>query len=272
MDLVVSSPRASIFVNPNYYRKYFCQSQHFLLLKKFDIEIVHQPFKQLNPQILPALWNVLMKSCDKNEQDEANYREKINIEKVGINVDALILVSLNNQLVAFTSGSFIGESIFYINAAMVLAEYQAYSLGGIITCMMALNSVIHNAQLGIKETSLICRTQNQNAARLFIHACHNAKVSTEKLNRKERKVLEKTTGFLHCHIDFKTGITRDVYPEGLPKGGDAHDQRVTDAFRSLNATDACYVMGFLKIEMVARLLKGILSASPKAIFPVLSTG
>jgi len=247
---------------PTPYRRSFLHSQIFTLSRYYDVEIVHQPYHEATVDIAEKLWNVLMRSCEKSEDEDAGYREKISIWKVALNVDYLVLASRQDQLVAFTSGSYIDRELFYINAAMVLPEFQATGIGGFLTCMLAFNPVIANLQAGIEETHMVCRTQNRQAASLFLHACEGAAISTEPLSDRVRSLLMKTTAFLHCDLEAATGITRNIYPEGLPKGCEIHNDRINRAFAGLGPTDACYIIGRLKLPLVTHLLKGKLEPKP----------
>jgi hypothetical protein len=106
------------------------------------------------------------------------------------------------------------------------------------------------------NTYLICRTQNRKAASILVGGCDNAKISTENLDPDAEHVVEETVSFLHCDFEPETGITHNVYPEGLPKGYEIHDERINHAFAPLGPTDACYVLGMARLNVIARLLRG----------------
>jgi hypothetical protein len=257
---------SSQYAETGVYQRHFHASHTLLLSNKFNVEIVFRPYNEPNADLDNELWTVLMRSCEKDEKDELQYKGKINIRKVAINVDYLILASVANHLVAFTSGSYVSDNIFYVNAAMVLPEYQASGLGGVLICLLALKPVILNLQRKIK-TYLICRTQNRKAASILVNGCDNAKISTEPLDSDAEHVVEETVSFLHCGFESKSGITHDVYPEGLPKGYEIHDDRINHAFAALGPTDACYVLGLARMRVIAHLLKGRLFPNQHCILP-----
>jgi hypothetical protein len=205
--------------------------------------------------IQSELWDVVLQACGQDENQNDYYRSMIHIEKIAWMVDYLILVHKAGKILGFATGTYIDYNVVYLNTAVMLPDYQQIGLGSIMAALL-LKVIVDEAQGKRKSTpQFVCRTSNQNAASSLLAALINGQISSEvDYDPGLRRVFKKTAAYLHCGLD-EYGISRDVYPKGMPKGGQVSNPRVREAFRGMNASDACYITGQLNKKFIDCLLK-----------------
>ncbi len=240
---------------------YFESSEYYQLKGGFEAEIIQDPGRKimaagLFKQVTEELGDVLLKAFEQDESDADKFLSGDKLTKVAVWVDWLVVVRKKGNPVAFGAGSFVTPYLFYLNAAMVMPEYQPSGVGLVANALLWKIAVENAERQGYKEPDIVVRTHNRNVASVFLHSLRDVKLSTEPIrDLYTRMILERTAEYLNCKIDRLTGVSYDVYPEGLPAGTKTKNQRINDAFEWVGPRDACYISGRLNMSYLSKILK-----------------
>jgi len=208
------------------------------------------------------LSDALLQAFGKTPLDADTFLSGDKFTKVSLTVDYLIVVRRNHRPVAFGAGNFITPFLFYFNSLMVLPKYQRVGLGFYISALLWKYAILESRRQGYLEPDIVCRTHNRNVASGFLGYLREGQISTERnLSLYSQMIFEKTAKFLKCEIEPTTGISRSVYPAGLPQGTKMENERILNAFSQLSERDACYVTGKLNEDYV----NGVLASSVKQV-------
>jgi len=253
-------------------KKYYFKHSHTrYIFNHLEAEIIFRPYNRLilyddYLRLKDDLWITLMQACAKGEDYEEEYCKHIDIEKIAINVDYLIIVRKIIVPVGFTAGTYITKDLFYISCSIVNPQSQHIGIGAVITALLCYQVIQNSRRLSKKTPYFICRTQNQKAASSILKSMVNGIISTEQsLDFETKKKILLTAQFLNCPIDLDRGISPHVYPCGLPKGKSIKDRRINKAFEKLKPTDACYVLGKLDEKFINYLITKHTVSSKKTL-------
>lgn len=238
---------------------YAIQSEHYSLKGDFTMELIENPWINITTsnkkRLKNELGHVLMGAFEKKEEDAQQFLSGSKLEKVAVLVDWLIVVRDKGFPVAFGSGSFISPSVFYLNGAMVLPQYQSTGVGLLSNALMWKRAVEERQKQGDGIPYFICRTHNKNVASVLTGFLDESTISTEEgINPKVQMICKKTADFLACHYDETTGVCNNVYPSELPKGSKKNNSRIEKAFHSVGTLDACFIVGKLNLNLTQRLI------------------
>jgi GNAT superfamily N-acetyltransferase len=246
---------------------YFADSDIYQIRNEFMAEVIYRPgSKAADPDLMEKmkeeLGDVLLQAFGKTRTDAHIFLAGEKFTKVAINVDYLVVVRRNGKPVAYGAGNYIAPYIFYFNSLMVLPRYQRVGVGFYISGLLWKYAIQEARERRYIEPDIVCRTHNRNIASAVIKLMRTCQISTEKdANKYSRMIFQKTADFLHCEIDPATGISKNVYPAGLPEGTKTADDRVNLAFSQVGPQDGIYIAGKLDQDYI----NGILAASVREV-------
>ncbi len=238
---------------------YFANSKFFQLKGGFEAEVIHKPgYKFLNGnmigRVVEELGPVLLAAFGKEDIDSDKFLSGNRFTRVAVWVDWLVVVRKNRRPVAFSSASMIPPFLMYLNAAMVLPEFQVTGVGLVASALLWKTAVEETRKKVMLEPDIVCRTHNRNVASVLLHLLKDAKLSTEALDLNSKRTFAKVAKYLGCGYDEASGVSRNVYPDELPNGSKTNNVRINEAFEKIGPQDACYVIGRLDELYTEKLL------------------
>lgn len=227
----------------------------------FEAEVIQNPgVKFIERRIFMAVMNelrlVTLKAFGKSMEESATYTPDAVMHKNVMFVDWLIVVRKEGKVIAYTTGSYIDQNVFYTNATMVLPEYQKSNGLGIIPNMFLWKKISdskHNSN-GIK---LVCRTRNKNVVSLLSHIWVDMKISADdNISMEDKKSFKYIAEHIDVKYNYHKGITEDVYPGKLPCGDENHHvKEYKEVFEKLSERDGFYVCGQVNLKKINSILR-----------------
>jgi len=240
--------------------RYLNDSLLYELKGGFVAEVIQNPGEKflragVMNQVYQELSFVALEAFGKTQTEAETYVPQDVLAKNAIWVDWLIVVRKKGHPVAFGSATYITPFLLYLSSAMVLPAEQPTGVGVVANSLLWKLAVQEAKDNGLSEPDIICRTHNRNVASVLAQILRNSKISTENSRDTEAQLIfMKTANHLHCNYNPETGISQNVYPEGLPAGTKTKDARINQAFQHLGPQDACYVTGMLRMDFVNKLV------------------
>lgn len=243
--------------------KYCADSETYQLKGGFIAELIQNPAvrfleKGILDQVVTDLQEVTMSAMGKTTDEVDIFAPTKVITKNAIYVDWLTVVRKEGRVVAFAASSFIDRDLLYIQSTMVRQEYQTHNgLGSIPNLYLWERIVERRRMAGGPEIYFVARTHNKNIASLLLHVLDNDILSTEikENNHQCRDIMKRTIKYLECNYDENSGISKNVYPEGIPAGNKTSSNRINDCFRNIGPKDACYIIGTLNLSITKRFVR-----------------
>ena len=240
--------------------RYLGESRLHHLKGGFTAEVIQDPGDRLIQAGLFAraseeLADVALAAFGKPARERDTYVPQHVIAKNALWVDWLVVVRKRNQPVAFGSATFIAPGLLYLSSAMVVPSEQPSGVGVVANSLLWKLAVETAMMQGMPEPEVVCRTHNRNVASVLLHLLKDGRLSSEAAGDVQAQaVFMKTANHLHCEYDPETGVSQNVYPEGLPAGTKTNDARLNAAFRHVGPCAACYVAGHLNLRYITRLV------------------
>lgn len=259
-------------VRPDLSNRYTLESELYQLKGGFVAEVIQSPTNKMRQsgtyyKAFRELQLVTMKAFEKSLKTAHIYAPKKVVEKNVLNVDWLIVVRKQNRPVGYSSASYLSPFLVCLNSAIVDANFQAAGVG--FVCGALLLKLINEkaTDLGLLPLDYVCRTHNRNVASIMQQVLKGSVFSTEKnLSNEFKDNFTKMTKYLDCHYDEINGISKNVYPIGLPTGTKVSNPRINDVFKNVGDRDAVYITGQLNASRIEKLLqRNIIDRSSKEI-------
>lgn len=239
---------------------YLDDSELYSIKKSFYAEVILDLHKKIPTGIwlrimLDDLWNIVTRSCNRKYTVDDEFKEKIDLNKIALNVDVISIVSNAFMPVAFSSGKFIRKDLFYLNTAVVFPEYFSLGIGAINTALVCKIVDQISKRENIDDLYYVFRTHNRNVASTMLNAFDEGFISTENhLPAKIKDIFTYTANYLDCEYDPQNGISYDVYPRNMPEGKSINNSRIQKALYHLGPTDACYGTGKMNMKLINTLV------------------
>ncbi len=245
---------------------YFKDSFKYKIGGGFSAEVIHHPGDKfieagIIEKVQKELSYVAIMAFRKEMDEIDTYVPQNVISKNAIWVDWLVIVRKNKIPVAFGSATYLTPFLLYLSSAMVLPVEQPTGVGVLANALLWKLAVEEAVANGVGAPEIVCRTHNKNVASVMLHVLREVKISTENTtDLEEQKIFIKTANHLNCNYNFNTGISYNVYPEGLPFGTKISNERISEAFKDIGPSDACYISGKLNSNFIEKLLSKKVSA------------
>lgn len=258
VDVIPDIP--PLFRETGHNHRYIEDSEFHSYAKGITIELIKDPARKLMragmfEQVIDELRDVVLAAFEKPFSEHEKYAPQHTMSKNVIWVDWLAVARRNNRPVAFSAATFIQPDLLYLNSAMVIPEEKATQIGAMINPLLWKNIFDFQQSHGLTEFQLVCRTHNRDVVSGLLHAFLNGRISTEtNLDSRTIATFSHVAKYLECTLD-SYGVSRDVYPEGLPSGHVTNRKRVTEAFRNVGERDACYLLGYLNYKYVEQVCR-----------------
>jgi hypothetical protein len=252
---------------------YFETSEFYKIRGGFVAEVIQNPSvkfleKGILNQVTQDLTMVTLAAFGKRMEEKEMYAPEKVIHKNGIFVDWLTVIRAGSEIIAYTSASYLGKEILYLNAAMVNMNFQSASGLGIIPHLYLWTKLLdHRHDQESLTLNIVMRSRNKDVANIMSHVLKNEKISGEtNLTFEEKMLFSHVAKQIGSSYDENTGINFDVYPNGLPGGSDKHGEKLNMIFSKLGECDAYLISGKANYLRMKKLLQREISDMPEHNF------
>ena len=271
------------FENQNYYKKkaltknasnyridtlnkvhkyaYLDNSEFYRLKNNMLVEVIQNPGVKFLEKgninlVIEDLRQVTLKAFGHAKDKAAVYTPDEVMKKNAIFVDFLAIVRKDEEIVAYTTASFVADNILYLNASMVSKPFQRYDGLGVLPHLYIWKKIlVTKLYAEQRKLWIVGRTRNYNVVSMLKHVFERIMISTEEhLPEDIKKIFLQTARVTGSNYDPNTGIAKKVYPKGLPAGLDKVPDKYAKLFMVLGEQDALYVSGKVNFEKVLGIL------------------
>lgn len=258
---------------------YFESSEFYQIRGGFIAEVIQNPAVKaletgIMEQIVDDLTLVTLASFGKDVSQKDLYASEKVIKKNAIFVDWLTVVREDSKIVAYAASSYLDvkKAILYFNATIVDEKYQLKGGLGSINHMYIIAKILESrGDLESNSLSLLTRTRNKNVARLMDSVLKNMKISgQDDLGLDDKEFFNSVAKSIDGIFDCATGITRNIYPAGLPFGSEKADN-INEIFCKLGECDAYLISGKINYDKISKFIKREIKSVKDEIIPTILT-
>jgi hypothetical protein len=251
---------------PDYYAKkpygYLHDSEYYQIRGEFMAEVIANPEptfyeKKMSSKVINDLRAVTMRAFEKPMSMSEIYAPDSTMAKNILQVDYLTIIRNGEKIVAFGSQTMVHQNTLYLCSAIVDPAYATSRPLGTLINVYIWTKILKQDYAGREnQLNIIARTRNKNVATLFYHCLYNVMISGDRYASNEQKYYyQQMAEILNCKYNNKTGILKDVYPSGLPSGGNVKNNHVNSLFTELGSRDAYFISGNVKLRTSEILMK-----------------
>lgn len=218
-----------------------------------DVKEAFSENESLTEDILDKLKLIILKAFEVDIKNGEIFVKGKRFHDLFDHADYLGIIKRKGEIIGFHTGKIITGGLYYAIATMINPEYQSNGVG-LTTIMIIFDRLTSKSKN--KSMKIITRTRNYMVVRMIESTCTDYSISTEGKKRKNfEKCYQATAAILNHPYESKTGIVKNVYPAGVPRGYKPPKERISKAFKILGPKDGCYVAGEADMRRVRILLE-----------------